>query len=337
MNSFPNSKFPPNGYNNNNFNRQSVPSNNFQFKENHGVFADPNDNFISITSNSKHLMNQNQMSNFKNAYKQPYPIIETMDYKNQNNIIHNNLADNLMNENITEYRVMIDSVDRNIKAYPDPLSFIVKFGVLSGGSVNKNFNNDESAFFEGPPQPYINKDFKNVKYVKLDTIVLPQRINLEKDNDTYSCKNRIADDRFVSLNIESLEHTTMFATADNSLRTNPDTGRMMTTQRPFAVIIPDKLCQNHYLGIPYYGEKIFKSSNLGNITNMNIKFTDSLGFPLKIGNLYTYDELECAKISGHPIPVTDCRHPLNKKYQVFMTFIIGVVECELATNTKYDQ
>jgi hypothetical protein len=189
----------------------------------------------------------------------------------------------------------------------------------------------ENNYVNGSAQPYINREFKNVKYIKLDTVVLP--LNRKPGNGDYC----LLDDRYISLVIPEVESDTIYSTGDNNIRYDPITNKSYTPPKPFAIIFPDKLTsKHHFTGTPYYGLKTYKSSRLANISSMSIKFTDSYGFPIKIDNLYTYDQLEEAKYNGEEIPLTDDKHPLNRKYQLSLSFIIGVMECQIATNTKYE-
>jgi hypothetical protein len=312
-----------------------------------GQSGDPFANFNPLTTNMQMTMNkQKNFNNFEQAYTKNNAMIEQMDYNNKNNTIHNNIGSDILDEHIIEYRITIDSLDRDLRTYPDPFSFIVKFNPPSSGtlrsevlengtlkSVNERFN--------GPPQPHINKEFRNVKYIKLDTIVLPQHSNIIKNgNDKYELdpNSLLIDDRFVSLVIDNIECNRVFSTSDSGKRVHPDNGNITTPPRPFAIILPDKLLGRiYYSGTPYYGSKIYKNSLLGNIASLNIQLYDSCGFKLKFDNLYTSKELHEAKKLGNPIPISDIRHPLNKNLQVHLSFIIGVVESQINTNTKFER
>jgi hypothetical protein len=37
-----------------------------------------------------------------------------------------------------------------------------------------------------------------------------------------------------------------------------------------------------------------------------------------------------------PISTSDIRHPLNRRLQVHVSFIIGVIESQINTNTKFE-
>lgn len=345
MNSFPNGNYGPFGYNDNNFNRKRFPSN--MQPPRGGMSGNPMDNFNQLSTNTKMLMNNHpSMSNFNQAYNKEHPMIEPLDYTNQNDMLHNNVGGIVLDEHVVEYRVNIDSLDRDIEIYPDPFNFTVKFNPPPSGSVrtevNKNGNlTTVKDFFKGPPKPHISKEFRNVKYVKLDNIVLPQFSNIKKDDEgdiEFDKKSWLVDDRYVSLVVNELDCNRVFSTSDDNLRENPKTGEMIRAPSPYAIIFPDKLLgKSYYTGTPYYGSKIYNNSLLGNLSSLTVQIYDSCGVPLKYDGLFSAKELEKAKAEGNPIPRTDLRHPLNKKIQIYVTFVIGVVESQINTNTKFEK
>lgn len=70
-------------------------------------------------------------------------------------------------ERLNQYAINIDSSDRNIISYPNPFQFNLTF----------NGNKDNV-------QPIIQKKFKDIKYLKLETITLPDKYTLTKDTLT---------------------------------------------------------------------------------------------------------------------------------------------------------
>lgn len=348
-NSFPNGLNPPYGYNDNNFNRKIFPSNIYPM--NGGMSGNPMNRFNPVTTNTlNQLNNMPSISNFNKAYELNNPLIEKIDYSNKNNLLHNNVADTVLDENVVEYRLNIDSLDRDIRYYPDPFSFVVKFNPIAGGIVQTEVPIDyynksvgtriEETRFEGAPMPHINKEFRNVKYIKLENIILPQHGRIIKNDEGKYVSDadcHLISDRFVSLIIKELDCDRVFATSDGTSRID-HCGNCYTPNRSFAIIIPDKLLgTTYYAGTPYYGTKIYKSGFLGNIKQLSIQFADSTGIPLKFNNLYTYDDLQQYEFdNGFPLPLNDIRHPLNKKIQIHLSFIIGVVESQINTNTKFE-
>lgn len=341
-NSFPRQSNRMGGINNNNFNRQRFPSN--EYLPNGGMPGNPFGRYNPVSTNS---FKNNNFSNFSTAYNSNRSIIEPYDYRNTGRMLHNNVGEDVLDEHIVEYRINIDSLDRDIKTYPDPFSFRVQFDAPSSGYVRtESLKNGElittNDYFNGAPGPKINRKFRNVKYIKLDSVVLPQYSQTKEnisgeivfDKDSY-----LLDDRFVMLEIDELNDSKrVYSTSDAGMRVNPDNGNIIKVPRPFGTIYPDtKLGDVYYIGTPYNSNKIYNSADLGNINKLTIKFYDSCGRPLKYNELFTIKDLECAANHCDPLDIKDLRHPLNKKIQVYMTFIIGVVESQINNNTKFER
>jgi len=235
-------------------------------------------------------------------------------------------------------------LDRDIDTYPDPFNFTVKFNPSSSSilrtEVNKNgVKQTVNEKFRGAPRPHITKEFRNVKYIKLDNVVLPQFTKLEETYDGYDFDKEkwLVNDRFVSLVIKELDTNRILCTSDDSIRIDEDTGEETTPPCPFAMIFPEKLLgTNFFTGTPYYGSVYYKNSQLNNLNSLTIQFYDDCGKPLKYNNLYTIKELNKAEEDGMPISTSDIRHPLNRRLQVHVSFIIGVIESQINTNTKFE-
>jgi hypothetical protein len=348
-NTFPNAQYAPFGTNDNNFNRRSMPSNMFP------IDGGLNGNFVGrfnpLSTNTEYLMNQHPiMSNFQQAFEPNAPLIEKMDYTNKNNLIHNNVGDNVLDEHIVEYRLLVDSLDRDIKYYPNPFHFTVQLNPISTSvrrdeeyidhkKKDKGTKTIETRF-ESQPPPYINKEFINVKYVKLENVILPQCTKLKvklKDELEFDPGSNLVTDRFVSMVIKELECDRVYTTFDTNSRIDKY-GAVYTSPVPFAVIIPDKLLGlAYYSGTSYYGSIIYKNSLLANLNKLTVSFYDSNGLPLINGDVFSYDKLEEYEFeNGEPLSRTDLRHPLNKRHQVFFSLIVGVVESQINTHTKFE-
>ena len=127
------------------------------------------------------MNNRNNMYNINSAFSKSSPLIEQPQYTNPHTTLHDNLHNNLAAEHIVEYYINIDSDDRNLDVYPDPYNFVVSFKPIGksidrrqkfkkGGVVFENTSYDET------PGPVIIRNFKNVKYVKLDRVILSRHI-----------------------------------------------------------------------------------------------------------------------------------------------------------------
>ena len=117
---------------------------------------------------------------------------------NNNNLLHNNLKDNLLKEELVEYQINIDSDDRKFDAYPDPFNYVVTFKSLGRSIYYKKHNGFKIECGEIPetPGPVIMRSFKNVKYAKLDHCII-SRYNLNRYSINHIIK--VVDGKFISI------------------------------------------------------------------------------------------------------------------------------------------
>jgi hypothetical protein len=85
------------------------------------------------------------------------------------NTLYDNLTPVLMNREVIEYPIVVDGADRDINIFPDPYSFRVALN-----SVN------------GLQAPYIQKDFENIKFIKLVSCTTPRHYRLTKTEGEYN-------------------------------------------------------------------------------------------------------------------------------------------------------
>lgn len=280
-----------------------------------------------MTPNLMNVMTKEKYSSFDTAYAiNQQPVIEKIDYRNKNDVIHNNLGDNLLNERLMEYKINIDGYDRDINTYLDPFKFVVTFDPAPKQSIQTNTFIDPidakkgkyitQTQFASSPMPYIDRAFHNVKYVKVDTVVLPQWgkiIKNESDEYIFDPTSSLLKDRFITLKMKELNTSTFCATNN---RLAGDTFQLF----------PDRLLGlDYYVATPYYASKIYPSSQLGNIKKLSIEFFDSFGNPLTYG----------AVLDPKNNDPDSLQNPKNKKIQPNVNLIFGIVESELNTNTQF--
>jgi hypothetical protein len=303
-----NSKFPLNGGYNTNSNQYNLTN---MMPNQNWTSGNPNNNFRPQSTNQQNI-NKEQWVNFNKGFRESKPIIDPINYQNKNNLIHNNVGDYVLDEHIVEYRIMIDSIDRDVSKFKNPFKYVVKFNPSSDQTIN--LKNGKTRF-KGDHGPSILRSFKNVKYVKLDNLILPQHhkiVESTPDNWEIDTSESLNDDRFIILSIDELDNTQTYSTNNHS--------------DAFGIIIAGKCFGDKYFkGNPYNSQKYYKNSSLGNIDKLTIEFKDSFGEPLVIDNLDTQIEDK-----------NDPRNPLFKQHQNHMSLIIGVVESQINTNTKFD-
>lgn len=256
---------------------------------------------------------------------------QNYNFANRNDITYNNLHNILLNEEIREYSVMIDSKDRNYQVYPDPFSYDVKFNPLP--KSREKINGIVTTFEE--PAPTIYSSFTNVRYIKLESVIMPFHnkiknvMELDADNDVVS-----------RWKVDTTKQLTTNLYTVLSLGEYTDTNHRSTNDvlsESFATIYYDRKINNtHFVGKTLNGIKIFPQDQLSKLNKLRINFMDPYGMPLKCNHvdkqLLSNPICNCTDPDGDDD--TDCFmhnlfHPLNPIFQHHLVFKIGVVEPRL--------
>lgn len=349
-----------------------------QFVQNYNSYQ-PTSTFSSMDNTSR-SQGQNfrdfSQYNVETAFRQNKVIEKMPDNKYQQNTLYDNLNDNLNKEQIQEYRLNIDSMDRDTTLYPDPFEYCVVFSpVVNSGldstitrinnkqelkneikKINKqrtpnnpvkasqlDFDDDMELLKENPNilvnydntlkrifNPYITRDFVNVKFIRLDNVVLPRfnKVMLNSGwNYCTSCYGTNCDSCYSATNPNvpiTDDYQRVKAEIIKNDRYIPDDNHLgpLFTDRYVLVgikeiannqnlstnqinessftIFPDKyMGLLYWRGSPYYAVKIYKDSLLGNITKLSFVFYDSFGKIIKLNRScinYETDQLINTKI-----------------------------------------
>lgn len=108
-------------------------------------------------SNQQWKNQQNGFYSYDQAFATQQNLIDKQDFGNKGNVIHNNLGQNLLAEHVAEYKLKINSIDRNITNYPSIFKQRISFDE-SGGYI---------------------RNFKNVKYISIDSVILPRSFAID--------------------------------------------------------------------------------------------------------------------------------------------------------------
>jgi hypothetical protein len=352
---FDTSSISQNGYNNPQALGRDV-INQQQFVSNYSGYQ-PNNTFSSLNDMSARATGQNfrdfSQFNVESAFQSNKVIEKMPDNKYLQNTLYDNLNDNLNKEQIQEYRLNIDSADRDTILYPDPFNYTVTFGpVVNSGlnstiqrmetkallkkeirnvnkkkyanepitSTEKDFDEDEELFKTNPNilvdynntlkriyNPYITRDFVNVKFIRLDNVVLPRfnKIIINSDwnycttcygSNCLNCYNSgsssVITDDYLRIKTEIIKND-RYIPDDNhvgplftdrfvlvgikEIANNQNLATNQINSSAFT-IFPDKyMGLLYWRGSPYYAVKIYKDSLLGNITKLSFQFYDSQG------------------------------------------------------------
>lgn len=278
----------------------------------------------------------------------PKDMFKHNNFRNSRELLHNNIYDNVLDVNITEYNIFINSMDRNTYIYPNPFEYTVTFGPLPGDNT---------------PNPTINQGFKNVKYIKIGTIILPKYTRLfecEKEKKLKLDYNYALNDNMYNiLNIKNFNQYNSAATND-------------IIPRSFGILYNDgDINRTHYQVRTENYQKNYYFDDLKEINKMEISITDPFG---KIPNMdflekdmitpqgrcicneylqqknnakreekllalcrgkqkeYIDKEIKDILINGLnkteeiPCSIHNLKHPLNPIYQHHLMLKIGVIE-----------
>lgn len=262
-----------------------------------------NNNYSYNNPNGAFPQTLGNPNSFQNNFNLNHSIIEQQQNNNLHNTMHDNLHDNIKNEFIKEYQITVDSNDRNILTYPNQFAFRLSMG--SNSAV----------------EPVINRNFRNVKYVKIDSIILPTKSDLTDDDD-----NEITtiNERFIMLKLNGINQTSQLGTNTN-------------TNSASIIMYPKKIYANDKFVI---FKPVNKVSNIINIDDNNLINLNNIEFNLLDGK---YEQIDWVKMK---LKETETMEEEERKKEVekYMTDIskqiiinlrVGVVENKLNTEVNY--
>lgn len=108
-----------------------------QFVNNYNNYK-PLSTFDNSETNSSHLENLRNFSQFgiQKGFESNRPIMFMPDTKNKHETLYDNLNENLLKESLKEYRLNIDSIDRDVRIYPDPFNYIITLGPVTNSGIS---------------------------------------------------------------------------------------------------------------------------------------------------------------------------------------------------------
>lgn len=276
----------------------------------------------------------NSLSRLSNNYDKKN-VFTNNNFTNNGNLLHNNLNDKLLNEQVREYSILIDSKDRNYQIYPDPFNYEVKFNPLP---KSREINRGVEYIYE-EPAPVINDSFINVKYIKLECVILPFYNKIRKfkeieDDETIHVWKvdtlKPITDNFYNVLSLGKEYTDINYRSTNDVLADS-----------FATIYYDcKINNTHFMGYTSNGIKTFPNDQLAKIDRLKISFMDPYGYPLICDHVdkKIRSNTICTCDDPEGDDDTDCfkhnlRHPLNPIFQNHLHFKVGVIEARLDKKT----
>lgn len=291
---------------------------------------------------------QNTFMGVNNIRQEPvHPLIDRPDYTNKNEILHNNIHEKVFTESVYEYKIHISSADRNMTfdgnvdtTYsPSPFKMKIMFG-------------------SGNQTPKIERKFENIKYISLDSLILPRTIEIDTTNastsylypaetkyrlptsmsapapaPTANTMNILENRRSLFVRIVNLSSYTKF------LGSSP-----LLDKNTFEIVMDYDTGFDNCVWKPLHNSRIiYPNSNLGQLTELTLELLDEYGKQLQLYdgdgnnillvstanlNNETYNKYVSSGSGARTIDYT------NNVTQVWYNFTVGVTECEINTTAS---
>lgn len=254
---------------------------------------------------------------------QPKAMFNNHGFVNRGDLLHNDLYDNILHEEIREYSILIDSKDRDFSVYPNPFCYKVTFNPLPTTKINGRVIHET-------PNPVIHENLCNVRYIALEEAILPfyTRIKCNKDDSQLNLSKSLTDYLYIVLDIKEYCNINHRSTND-------------TLSDSFATIYYDETVNaTHYMGRTRGGIKVFQPDQLGIINSFDINFKNPYGEILNVNHfddaIGSVDACNCDEEIGYI--ADNCfqhnlYHPLFPAFQHHLHFRVGVVEARLNKQT----
>jgi hypothetical protein len=140
--------------------------------------SNSNINYSNIDNNFRSTCDNNNINNIVSSYNNydnnnriSAPYLNNNEF-NKPNLIYNNISDKISVDILVEYVIMIESIDRDIEKYPNPFKYKIYFNPVAQTK-----------------DAYIYKTFENVKYIKLETAILPRKYSYLRKDITSNTTN----------------------------------------------------------------------------------------------------------------------------------------------------
>lgn len=243
----------------------------------------------NVTDNQPGVYNLNQSinQNINDMYVGKYPetysggingsmYIDYPNYKNQNVLFHNNVGDNVMDEQIFENRLFIDSSIRDYSKnkYKNPFEFEVKFNGKNPKTETINVIVDDNnysyvTYLTGDFTIVFDRSFENLKSTIINSLFLPHAIDYKTMPDgSYEHSGKGLDRkhfRYILLKVKELKN-------DRSFSNNP-----AFDAETFIMKLDDDTCFNHHRWIAMSKNVSYPNSMPKNIDKLTISICDDRG------------------------------------------------------------
>lgn len=237
-------------------------------------------NFSGLTPQMIAAMNNRSGNNYNTAFARSMNVIPTQNFTNMGNIMHNNMGDNLLTEQIEVYTIYADGFHRDTTTYPNPFKFPIEFG-----RNNVSYNNGTSSGYG----VRVDRELIRTKFVRLDGLIIPnynsmtynstdKTFTYDDNDETHSIINK----KFIVVKIDQLEDYHKFTSGD------------FMKNNTFVCRYDKPMGNNHSYWIP--------------ITRDSVTYKNSAPKPISKFDVSLYDDEENL-LSGLSVSISDTSPP----------------------------
>jgi len=207
------------------------------------------------------------------------------DYSNPNNLLHNNVSDRVLGEQVFENRLYIDSAFRDYSCHNDPFRFIVKFNGVYPKTECIHVDIDcetysYTKYCEGDTNVLMDRVFKNIKAVIINTLFLPFAIDYKTNTDgSYEKSEK---------NFKKLEYKYIVLKINELCNGRSFSNNKSLSQESFIMKLDDDSCFNFHRWIPTTNHVAYPDSRLKCIDRLTVEICNDKGEKL------------CPKLDGKP-------------------------------------
>jgi hypothetical protein len=219
--------------------------------------------------------------NYSNVYQggmEGSTFIGLPNYDNPNNVLHNNVGSRVMLEQMFDNKLFIDSSFKDYSKNPELFKFVVKFNgtnpttenvsisINVGGAVEQF---SYTKYISGDTDVVLDRTFKNIKYVVVNALILPNYINYRTaDDGSYQPDGRKlakSSYKYIVLKINEIRNGRYHSN-------NPALGR-----ESFVMKMDTDIAQNNQIWIPIHNNVGYFDSQLKKFDRLTVEICDDKG------------------------------------------------------------
>jgi hypothetical protein len=221
------------------------------------------------------------VGNYNNAYKggmNGSVFLGNPDYSNQGDLLHNNVAERVLLEQLLDNKLFIDTSIRDFSKSVEPFRFVVKFNGTEAKTedIYVIINGETFSYpkyISGDTDVVMDRVFKNIKIVAIDTLILPNYIAYKTNDDgSYEKDGRQlakTNHKYLILKIAELSNNRCFSN-------NKAFGK-----ESFIMKMDDEVCHHNHRWIPASSSSIvYPDSRLQVINRLTVEICDDKGVRL---------------------------------------------------------